>query len=321
MALVILTRNICQPWLALYSSDWSRHSQILVALCFHQRCGGSISQLWLHCSCAQSNGDCHPDYRSYWYVFPPLSDLMVIGWREYWRTHITTQSTASSPLNAFKISFAHSSMLWWWYVRCIESVESGWVNHTGHCRFNVLGWVIGNSVERRLSFSKHKAWELMRYVNWCADVPYSKRRSHRPFLNVPQYHSAWVMWGPLGFLGECPNSQGDMKQIKFIPPSFLVSSSPSVILKELMTLLTPGSFFSLSLFFLCLNLFVYRPLWSQWRVSKPALPTSQGLLSALFLLSVAGILLHSPCLFFHLAPSCRYLSSFIPNSTQEKKMG
>ena len=135
-------------------------------------------------------------------------------------------------------------MLWWWYTRRIESVESGWVDHTGHCRFNVLGRAIGNSVERRLSFSKHyEARELMRYVNWCADAPYSKRKSHRPFLNVPRYHSAWVMWGPLGFLGECPNSQGNIEanknDIDFIPPSFLVLSSLSVVLKAVSPLPPP----------------------------------------------------------------------------------
>ena len=125
MALVILTRNICRPRLALYSSDWSRHSQILVAPCFHQRRGGSISQLRPHCSRAQSNGDCHPDYRSYWYVFPPLSDLMVIGWREYRRTYITTQSTASSPLNAFKISFAYPLNAEWVFAITVPCCDGG----------------------------------------------------------------------------------------------------------------------------------------------------------------------------------------------------
>ena len=56
----------------------------------------------------------------------------------------------------------HSSMLWRRYTRRFEAIEYGWVDHIGHGPFDVRYRAIGKRVERRLSFSKHEARELMR---------------------------------------------------------------------------------------------------------------------------------------------------------------
>ena len=96
-------------------------------------------------------------------------------------------------------------MLWPWCTTCFESIEFGWVASDciglGHCCLNAQ---LDNRKGSRASQST-------RCGNWCAtDAPCSMRKSKRILLNAPCLSGVRAA----RVLGECYNSQGDMKQIK-----------------------------------------------------------------------------------------------------------